>query len=348
MNVRKKNNLLIVLLCLMTGLSSCNNKEDAFTEQPPVARVTLIPSIGGPGDNGYNDLILSGVIRFGQRTGTELSLVQPHSIDDARTVITKWMSRVSDEEVLLVLGGSDYEEIAKSECKSLDSKHRVLLFEADTAGMPQGVSTFSINRYGASYLAGCMAQKSSTAHIIMAMPGIDTNEKAAQGFRDGYETHASDARLVMHYLSSGVSGFAMPDSAFKLAAQMNEDFVFPLAGGSNNGIYKYAAGTLFVTMLVAGMDVDCAAQCKRVPFSLVVHIDSLVEQYLDNWNKGEGLPRYACYGLSSGFVDIVTTPTYFYNFDFNDLYEYYYFEKDYWSNLYKQYFDKAVKAEQNF
>ena len=72
----------------------------------------------------------------------------------------------------------------------------------------------------------------------------------------------------------------MPDSAYRWASKMDELFVYPLAGGSNNGIYKSSRDMLFSTMLVAGMDVDCSAFSGRIPFSMVIHIDRIIENYL--------------------------------------------------------------------
>lgn len=57
-------------LCLLTA---CDDVDAIFIpEERAEAEVTVVCSINGPGDNGYNDAALRGVIGFGQRTGTQL------------------------------------------------------------------------------------------------------------------------------------------------------------------------------------------------------------------------------------------------------------------------------------
>lgn len=54
--------------------------------------------------------------------------------------------------------------------------------------------------------------------------------------------------------------------------------------------YKSSRDMLFSTMLVAGMDVDCSAFSGRIPFSVVIHIDRIIENYLTDWIAGKDIP----------------------------------------------------------
>ena len=79
----------------------------------------------------------------------------------------------------------------------------------------------------------------------------------------------------------------MPDAAYRIAGEYQDDFFFPLAKGSNAGVYKFSRESPFVLMLIAGMDVDCSLFSKRVPFSVVIDVRSVVKDYVSHWNAGK-------------------------------------------------------------
>jgi len=137
----------------------------------------------------------------------------------------------------------------------------------------------------------------------------------------------------------------MPDSAYRLASKMPKCFVFPLAGGSNNGIYEYTRETPLTEILVAGMDVDCAAYSKRVPFSVIINIKAAVTRYLGNWLDGEALPDCATFTLADGMADIKMSDTFYSSLD---VWEDYYDDENYWRQLYDEYKDEAIRKESEY
>lgn len=324
------------------AFTACGD-DGTFTEQAVEAQITVVTSISGPGDNGYNDQILAGVMEVANSRDVEVSLVHPTTMDEAKSVIDTWKQTAAAEPKLLVLAGSDYEDLARTDGTGLDGNHTVLLFESYGENMPQGVKTFRISRYGVGYLAGCMAKGSGKATIVMAMKDNSTITDAANGFADGYNAHSNGGELDINYLSETVSGYAMPDSAYHLASDIETGFVFPLAGGSNSGIYKYTREAALSEMLVAGMDVDCAAYSKRVPFSVIIDIKDAASRYLNDWIDGKELADKATFTLADGMADIQMSDT-FYNT--LDIWEDYYEDENYWQNLYDEYKDEARKKEE--
>jgi basic membrane lipoprotein Med (substrate-binding protein (PBP1-ABC) superfamily) len=66
--------LFTFIFCIIIALSSCSNDDNAIDNRP---LLTLITSTGGMGDNGYNDLILDGIMEFVTRNDVDLSIVSP-------------------------------------------------------------------------------------------------------------------------------------------------------------------------------------------------------------------------------------------------------------------------------
>ncbi len=330
----------VILFIVPVLLSSCSGVGDNDGLRRP--RLTVITSLNGAGDNGYNDKVLEGVMQFYESHDMAMSLVRPATVDEARSVLHSWLAAEADAPSLLVLAGSDYEAMMKSENVTPGGNRKILLFESD--GVP-GVCTFRILRYGASYLAGCIAAPHGEARVVAALPGERILEDGIAGFADGYGAHSGGRKSEVVYLADDYSGYARPDSAYRLAAKMESSFVYPLAGGSNSGLYKYSREHGFVTMLVAGMDADCSARSDRVPFSVVIRMDEVVERYLNDWYDGRELPASRTFGLESGVVDIVVSPL------FNavtDIWEDYYLDPEYWQKACGRYRDEAIGKEAEY
>ena len=90
---------------------------------------------------------------------------------------------------------------------------------------------------------------SEVARIIGGRKGDPAVEEAAKAFGEGYIAHNPQGEVIKHYLANDHAGWAMPDSAYRLAAKHNGDFFFPLAKGANAGIFKYSRETPFVLCL---------------------------------------------------------------------------------------------------
>jgi len=329
-------------LLVLTALSSCSDNMDnavgTFDETPAI---TLITSTTGLGDNGYNDGILAGVMNFYESNDVRLSLIAPNSLDEARSVITSWISNDAKGRQLMILASSEYVQLAKEKAFEPDNLKTLLLLESDSL---TNIKTFRIQRYGVSYLAGCMASPHAGATVIGVFRNEPTQTDAITGFTDGYEKYSTGKTNII-YLANDYSGFAMPDSAYRLASTLGNTFVYPLAGGSNNGIYKYTREKDFELMLVAGMDADCSAYSSRIPFSVVIRTDKIMENYLNMWFNKQEIPQHNVYGLESGYIDIRISPL------FNEMsyiWDDYYLDTDYWKNAYDKYKKEALRKEEEY
>jgi basic membrane protein A len=314
-------------------------------ESEDMPKITMVTSLAGSGDNGYNDLILVGVLRYYGNNSIRMSLQHPSSMDEARQIADDWIANTRDkEQSLLILGSDDYKGVIEGRDLNLSDNQRILSFECGEDGLSDRVSTFHIHRYGVSFLAGCMAHESPEAHVIVAMEDNDVLRSATSGFCEGYK-YASGREAIIHYLAEDYKGYTMPNEAYNMCMDFTESFVYPLAGGSNNGVYKYSREDYFSTLLIAGMDADCAEYSTRIPFSVVIHIDEVVYDCLNEWVETGELPRHMDYGLSSGKVDIALSTTFAERLV---AFQEYYADEDYWSNEYLKYKSLAVEKENEY
>lgn len=339
---------------VLVVLSSCTDRDgdtaETFNES---LSVTLVTSLNGAGDNGYNDLILSGVLRFYQeQENVNLSLVRPHNIEEVELFLASWMEKESDVRELLILGSNDYELMVREKDIELDKNKTILLFESEAI---PNVNTIRIQRYGVSYLAGCIVAPEGCATIIAAMPDEPILMDAISGFSDGFNAYYNEDNVEdSYYFSTGLdtiylandyTGYAMPDSTYRLVNEINNGFIYPLAGGSNNGIYKSIRDNHFALTMAIGMDADCSAHGKSIPFSVIIRTDKLIEDYLTMWVDGKELPSHSSYGLEDGHTDIVISP-YFY--DMNMQWKPYYEKENYWEDAYYKYKEEAIEKESEY
>lgn len=324
-------------------MAGCSDEGPGGTppdDQKP--RLTVITSMGGLGDMGYNDLIMAGIMRFYEKNDVRMSLIRAADTADARRAIDTWLAEGGGgAQSLLVLAEDSYAEPLRDRDVSLAPNRRILIFESDGDDLPQGVTSFAIDRYGAAWLAGRMCSEHTSATVLAAMPGNSTLNAAIEGFSDGYADGGGGQAGVM-YLADGPEGFDMADSAYRMTGQLDSTVILPLAGGSNNGVYKQAR-EVFSLAMVIGMDADCSLRCQNVPYSIVVKIDSLAERYLTAWLNGSMAAGHATYGLESGVTDIVTSPYFYTDTDYME--EYYATDPDYWNKARAAHKDEAIRKE---
>lgn len=331
-------------LVLFILLASCGKQDEpAHIDDHVCADVTVITPLLGMGDNGYNDEALAGVMNVLSVSDLEVSLLRPKTLEQAGEYVKAWSEDENSNRRLLILQDEEYSAILSA--VKLSENKSVLLFENDGKDVPSGVVTFHIARYGSGYLSGCLAKGSDTVHIIEGKKGNTTSEEAAKGFADGYLKSRPNGKIIYHSLSDNYSGWSMPDSLYRISSQYPNDFFFPLARGSNAGVYKFSRESPFVLMLIAGMDVDCSLYSKRVPFSVVIDVHSVVKDYVSRWNAGENISGHTDYGMNDGKAS-VRISTLFY--EINDIWEGYYSDPLYWQNIYDANYEEALRKEAEY
>ena len=318
-----KSAKIIFLYISVCALWACTDIESLPTASPR-RKILVLFSPNGLGDNGYNDQVLRGVVRYANSdkgADVEVDYYNPMSLDDGVRIIDEWRDTTFEEgNCLLVLASTVYKDTLMSRLQKspLDvSRRKVLMFETDKVALA-GVSTFSLSMYGTAYIAGAVAKEMhSTPLIALANPTDKSINVAADGFREGYAAYGDD-KIDAVYLSDADEGYAMADSVYRLMYDwgMRYNFIFPVMGGSNMGVFRYMR-EYPRDLYTVGTDVDQSHLCNQMVGSMVKHIDRVVEEYLTRWAAGEELPKHMVYGLESGYVDWV--PSYNFNGVFDEI-----------------------------
>ncbi|MBQ0047998.1 MAG: BMP family ABC transporter substrate-binding protein [Prevotellaceae bacterium] len=303
---------LLVFAALLC--SSC--QQDEAEEMATDKQIVVLYSPTGLGDNGYNDLIVKGVQTvYKTRQDAQMELIAPKSMDDAEAVIDRWLSATdSGAKQLLVLASADYYALAREKFAHgnyCNTQREVLLFESPNEDhLP--IITFNAEMYGASYLAGAMVAEAGMEHALalLSNPADAVIRRAGDGFMDGYAA-VSGKKADISYMHDDWHGYVMSQEAYEMMPELSAkyDFIFPVAGGTSKGIFRYLREHPEGPM-TAGMDVDQSIYSSQVVGSVVKRIDRLVEYYLNAWIDGSALPQERNYGLESGYMDWQLAPSY--------------------------------------
>lgn len=369
----KKIYALISILVL--ALTACT-KDDAdkvtTVMDDVMPSITVIYSISGPGDNGYNDIMLKGVVNFCDSANVALHTIRPTSVTEAKSIVNEWIADSVGRKTrsMLILAGGEYSELASSIQPLEDKKRCILLVESEEKNMPKGVVTACVDRKSVMYMAGALSAR-TPAYIMAAMKGDKIVDPAIKAFCDGYAAKAKDHKVEeIHYLSENEEGYTMPNKAYAYADSLikkrdkyiestadyysSRFILLPMAGGSNTGVYFYmmqSYGDLRSYYAVIGMDADYSGRLDMSPFSIVISVDKMMEDCISTWLKGKSLPAHRTYSMDEGFANVIMNPS----FNFLGLYAMQEFAdadgnfsmgqlpENYWTEKYDEYKSEALE-----
>lgn len=293
-------------------LAGCRKEETVFEAEADVkhARVEAVFPPGGVGDQGYNDMILRGLQHASAQYGFMLAIHIPEKREQGIDIYQNWLdTKLGDEceRSLFVFAGSEYEYLLEGLSLPADSRKDVLMFETDRP--VDGIYTFHVGCYAASYLAGATCvldenREEKTALVIAANPHDRHVKRAVDGYRDGYLAAGGD-RCDVHYLSEEPDGgYQMQDEAYRycLGQIGNYDFYFSVAGASNKGLYRFSREYM---ELVVGMDGDMGLFASFVMISVVKHMDRVVVDMLGDLLEYKDIPYHQKFTYLSGYEEMI-------------------------------------------
>ena len=238
-------------------------------------------------------------------------MYSPDKFEESEKIFSDWVERpASNIPVLFVFASSDYDELVTRELTdiTLPPNKRVLVFESQEK-FCEGVSSFQICMYGASYLAGVTAAEAcgdNEALVVLANASDSPIALARDGFCDGFGRECK-----VEYLADDWTGYTSAALAYRKMAEWatSYGFIFPMAGGSNSGIYRYSR-EFDRCPLLAGIDTDQSALSNYITGCVIKHIDKLIYKYLSEWLVSKELPVSKVYDLESGYIDWELAPAY--------------------------------------
>lgn len=305
---------LLQAVAFILSATACSvSEEPEAPEAETTPQVIFLFSPGGLGDMSYNDCILEGVQNFKKaHPEVDIFLYSPPSMEVAERIFTDWLKRPgSDIPVVFTLASSDYEPLLDRyvDVYPLASNKRILMFESEKRYADEKIRTFQISMYGASFLAGVSAATlvpGTRSLVLLGSRGDRPIEAARDGFIEGFGPDYD-----LEYLADDWTGFVMPTETYRRMTDWSRQygFIFPVAGGSNAGIYRYTR-EYDLSPLLAGMDIDQSGLSTMITGSVVKQFNRLVDEYFTQWLLTGTMPEPQVYGLESGYVDWVISPRY--------------------------------------
>ena len=295
--------MLSFFLVLLEG---CGKEEADFSQ----ARVEVVLSPGGVGDQGYNDQILRGLQTAAVRYGFTLAIHIPEEKEQGIQIYNDWLNAPLDDDCersLFVFSGGEYEYLLQGLSLPKDARKDVLMFETEKA--VDGIYTFFVGCYAASYLAGATSVldnngEEQKALVIAANPHDKQVKRAVEGYRDGYLAAGGNGCDV-HYLSQEPDGgYRMQDEAFKFCMENEANYMyyFSAAGASNKGLYRFSREH---SNMAVGMDVDMGLFSSMITMSVVKHMDKVVVDVLGDLLNDKEIPYHRKFTYSSGYEELV-------------------------------------------
>lgn len=339
--------LFFATLTALATLTSCDDDDDAAAIfHPRKATVSLIVSVEGLGDDGFDDSVAKGMFNFVNSSQAQMTIYRPDSLPEARQIYEQWLAdNATADSAFLIVGSSTYADFVRQSSLSLTGKgSSILLIDVDGGDLPDGVCALSIRHYGASYLAGAMSSHFNTA-VMAAAPGIASLNEAIEGFSDGFNAHAlRGLAMETYYIAEDSRGFGMTDSVYRMSRGIVERdslIIFPLLGGAQNGVLRACNENFLSAAFVVGMDVDKSSICPSVPFSVIYSVDQAVCTLLTMWDSGEYVPDVYELSLGNGGASISIND----NFLSNWFLPPDWLTDGYFRDFYDEYYEEAVRKE---
>jgi len=312
--------IYILLTILSLCCVSCNTGSDSFN---PMERyntvVTVIHGVDGLGDMGYNDLVALGSAKAEKQRSLIVNRLTPRSMDEADEMIHSWIDHKTGDATrrLLIVGADSYESLVRKYADQItdDADERVLLL--GSGNDLNTVHTISIPYYGACYKVGYLSAmlkdmlgsgwKEKKTLVVCANPNVAGITEGRDGFLDGYADYANGHDVDVEYLDDGLLGFEMQNTVYYRCFGWIRSYslVFPLCGGSANGLYDFCHEYYdYAEMVAIGIDADKSFY-GGVPFSVVKNMDKVVYDYILKWYDRRTMEPHQRIGLAEGGTDII-------------------------------------------
>lgn len=344
---RKVCSVLSVVLILLSCVS-CKKEGDVIyieIDETEEARdmIFFVSKKGYLGDIGYVDEIYRGVVKGANSCNLMVSLVELPT-DSTKTASTlEYMldymqNDKKDRKALVVIANDNLEPLLHKYEFLLTKAPNVdfLLCESSDTTLP--IYSLRIPQYGAYYQAGMLASEgladADSILIVNANPNESNIGDMSKGFSQAIKDYGAETYIENTYLSETSGGYDLASYIYQQSYEIDKtfDLVIPLCGGTAQGFYRYNRENK-ESFYTIGVDSDMQLYSPRVPFSVVKHLDSILESWIYDWWKGDQtIPEHQELGLESGSTGIIVADSY----------------KERLGGIAEKYYDIAVKKEREY
>jgi len=234
-------------------------------------RVGVVLSIGGLGDESFNDAAYQGIMQLRKEGDYVVEVVEPGSISGIEPALRYFCQR--DMDMVCAVGIFANDAVRRIAAEFPES--RIVLIDS-VVTMPNVLSILFDEEQG-SFYAGAFAALSSKSDIVGFLGGMDSPVIASfeRGFTNGVKFVKPQATVLSHYIGSTPEAFDMPEKAFNLGmdmAKQGADLIYHASGRSGLGLIQASRRGNY---LVIGVDSDQSRTAPgKVPASMVKRIDN--------------------------------------------------------------------------
>jgi basic membrane protein A len=267
--------VLFILAMLFTACGSASKP-----------KVALMLARGGLGDKAFNDSANEGLQKAAKELGAEVA-----TFDYDENFVEANVRKAAQDGYTLIIGlGSENSKAIGAVAKEFpDTKFAII----DATAEGENVTSVTFSELEGDFLAGALSALMSENGKVGYLGGADVLviRRIQFGFEQGVKYVNPDAEIVVQYVAGkdDFSGFAKPDDANAIAAQMYKDgvdIIYAAAGGSTLGAIKAAesAGKPIVT---TGSDqrylaptVVATSRTKNMNEAVFMLIQKMMNDYL--------------------------------------------------------------------
>ncbi len=265
-------------------------------------RVGLVLSIGGLGDESFNDAAYEGVVRLREDSGCVVEVIEPGSISGIEPALRYFCDRNLD---LVCAVGIFANDAVRRVAESYPQSRFVLLDSVVT--MPNVLSILFDEEQG-SFYAGAFAGLITEKKVVGFLGGMDSPVIAGfeRGFKNGVKFVNPEATVVSRYIGVTPEAFDMPDKASALAIEMSRkgaDVIYHASGRSGLGLIQSASRGGY---RVIGVDSDQSRSAPgKVPASMVKRLDNALVKAVEVVQKGTFTGGIWTLGLQDRGIELV-------------------------------------------
>lgn len=298
--------------------------DDLSEDSRPI--VYFLSKKGSMGDLGYVDAVYRGVVKAANKGNMLLSQVELPTDTATMAFSLQYMldymkENAKSRKALVVIANDNLEYLLHKFDEQIAASPNVQFLLSESSDTTLSVHTVKIRQYGAYYQAGKVVSQGMPdvdyAFICRANPNEPSINDMATGFKQAIDDDkAADTSKEFLYndvsLSYDNGGYNLAETAYKMSYFLDKvDVVLPLCGGTAQGFFRYNRehSDSFYTI---GVDMDMQQYSSRVPFSVVKHIDQVVQDCVTKWANGETLPKHMEYGLESGYTELIYPSAYYF------------------------------------
>jgi basic membrane protein A len=244
---------------------------------------------GGLGDKAFNDSAYAGLQKARSDLGAQ---VRTYDYQDGDAQTENLRQAVRDGNTLIVALGSENSKALTTVAAENPDLSFVIV---DTTAQGANVTSITFIETQGDFLAGALAALLSPNGRIGYLGGADVTviRRIEFGFRQGVTYVNPNAQVDSQFIAGkdDVSGFAKPDVAKQLTAQMyanGDDIVYAAAGGSGLGAIE-AAEAANRPIITTGSDQRWIAP-EVVVTSRTKKMDSAVFSAIQQYRQGKLQP----------------------------------------------------------